>query len=67
MHGKTSPVEHDGRNLFAGLSSPMTCTRYHSLIVAEEDLPEELEITARVAKRTKQRDHHGPAPSPVSH
>ncbi len=34
MHGKTSPVEHDGRNLFAGLPSPMTCTRYHSLIVA---------------------------------
>ena len=49
MHGKTSPVEHDGRNLFAGLPSPMTCTRYHSLIVAEEGLPEELEISARVA------------------
>jgi anthranilate synthase/aminodeoxychorismate synthase-like glutamine amidotransferase len=47
MHGKTSPVEHDGRNLFAGLASPMTCTRYHSLIVAEETLPPELEITAR--------------------
>src|SRR5271169_7002678 len=48
MHGKTSPVEHDGRNLFAGLASPMTCTRYHSLIVSEEGLPDELEITARV-------------------
>jgi anthranilate synthase/aminodeoxychorismate synthase-like glutamine amidotransferase len=48
MHGKTSPVEHDGRNLFSGLPSPMTCTRYHSLIVAEEGLPEELEISARV-------------------
>jgi anthranilate synthase/aminodeoxychorismate synthase-like glutamine amidotransferase len=48
MHGKTSAVEHDGRNLFAGLSSPMTCTRYHSLIVSEEKLPAELEITARV-------------------
>jgi anthranilate synthase/aminodeoxychorismate synthase-like glutamine amidotransferase len=48
MHGKTSPVEHDGRKLFAGLASPMTCTRYHSLIVAEEGLPEELEVTARV-------------------
>ncbi len=48
MHGKTSPVEHDGRNLFAGLPSPMTCTRYHSLIVADEGLPEELEVTARV-------------------
>ena len=40
MHGKTSQVEHDGRTLFAGLASPMTCTRYHSLIVAEEGLPE---------------------------
>jgi para-aminobenzoate synthetase component II len=48
MHGKTSSVEHDGRNLFVGLPSPMTCTRYHSLIVAEEDLPKELEVTARV-------------------
>jgi anthranilate synthase/aminodeoxychorismate synthase-like glutamine amidotransferase len=48
MHGKTSPVEHDGRNLFAGLANPMTCTRYHSLIVSEEGLPEELEISARV-------------------
>jgi para-aminobenzoate synthetase component II len=48
MHGKTSPVEHDGRSLFAGLPSPMTCTRYHSLIVADEGLPEELEVSARV-------------------
>ena len=48
MHGKTSQVEHDGRTLFAGLASPMTCTRYHSLIVADEDLPQELEVSARV-------------------
>jgi anthranilate synthase component 2 len=47
MHGKTSPVEHDGKGIFAGLPTPLTCTRYHSLIVAEEGLPEELEITAR--------------------
>ena len=47
MHGKTSEVEHDGRSLFAGLPSPMTCTRYHSLIVSEEGFPEELEISAR--------------------
>lgn len=47
MHGKTSPVEHDGRGVFAGLPSPLTCTRYHSLIVAEEGLPKDLEITAR--------------------
>ena len=43
MHGKTSEVEHDGKDIFAGIASPMTCTRYHSLIVAEEGLPEELE------------------------
>ena len=47
MHGKTSAVDHDGRSIFAGIASPMTCTRYHSLIVAEETLPEELEISAR--------------------
>lgn len=49
MHGKTSPVEHDGRTVFAGISSPMTCTRYHSLIVAEDGLPAELEVSARTA------------------
>src|SRR5271167_2501076 len=47
MHGKTSPVEHDGKGVFEGLPTPLTCTRYHSLIVAEEGLPKELEITAR--------------------
>jgi anthranilate synthase/aminodeoxychorismate synthase-like glutamine amidotransferase len=46
MHGKTSPVEHDGKTIFRGLNSPMTATRYHSLIVAEKDLPKELEISA---------------------
>ncbi len=47
MHGKTSEVEHDGRTIFSGIPSAMTCTRYHSLIVAEEGLPEELEVSAR--------------------
>jgi len=46
MHGKTSPVEHDGKTIFRGLNSPMTATRYHSLIVAEKDLPKELEVSA---------------------
>ena len=46
MHGKTSAVEHDGRTIFRGLASPMTATRYHSLIVAGQDLPAELEISA---------------------
>src|ERR1700727_245229 len=47
MHGKTSKVEHDGAGVFTGLPTPLTCTRYHSLIVAEESLPAELEVTAR--------------------
>jgi anthranilate synthase/aminodeoxychorismate synthase-like glutamine amidotransferase len=46
MHGKTSQVEHDGNTIFQGVSSPMTATRYHSLIVAEEQLPAELEVSA---------------------
>ena len=49
MHGKTSEVEHDGRTIFAGIPSAMTCTRYHSLIVEDEGLPEVLEVSARVA------------------
>jgi anthranilate synthase/aminodeoxychorismate synthase-like glutamine amidotransferase len=49
MHGKTSPVDHDGKGVFAGLETPLTCTRYHSLIVAEETLPAELVVTARTA------------------
>jgi anthranilate synthase/aminodeoxychorismate synthase-like glutamine amidotransferase len=46
MHGKTSQVQHDGRTIFSGLSSPMTATRYHSLIVEEKGLPRDLEISA---------------------
>jgi len=49
MHGKTSPVEHDGQGIFAGLPTPLTCTRYHSLIVQENSLPGELIVTARTA------------------
>ncbi|WP_232493403.1 anthranilate synthase component II [Novosphingobium kaempferiae] len=45
MHGKTSPVTHDGTGVFAGLPSPFTATRYHSLIV--EDIPETLVVNAR--------------------
>jgi anthranilate synthase/aminodeoxychorismate synthase-like glutamine amidotransferase len=47
MHGKTSEVEHDGKTIFEGIPSAMTCTRYHSLIVAENGLPGELEVSAR--------------------
>jgi anthranilate synthase/aminodeoxychorismate synthase-like glutamine amidotransferase len=46
MHGKTSAVTHDDRSIFHGLPTPMTATRYHSLIVEEESLPEELEVSA---------------------
>lgn len=46
MHGKTSPIHHVGRGIFAGLPNPFTATRYHSLSVRRETLPDELEITA---------------------
>ena len=51
MHGKTSRVEHDGKTIFKGLSSPMTATRYHSLIVADDQLPAELEVSAYTVER----------------
>lgn len=47
LHGKTSPIRHDGKTIFSGLDNPFEATRYHSLVVEEESLPEELEITAR--------------------
>jgi para-aminobenzoate synthetase component 2 len=50
MHGKTSPIEHDGRTMFEGLPNPFTATRYHSLIVKKETLPDELEISAQTAE-----------------
>ncbi len=46
MHGKTSRIRHDGRGVFAGLEDPLEVTRYHSLVVAREGLPECLEVTA---------------------
>ncbi|WP_353082211.1 aminodeoxychorismate/anthranilate synthase component II [Tessaracoccus lapidicaptus] len=47
LHGKTSPVFHEGRGVFAGLPSPVTTTRYHSLAIVEETVPDVLEVTAR--------------------
>jgi len=47
MHGKTSPILHDGRTIFAGIPSPFTAARYHSLIIEEATLPAELEVSAR--------------------
>jgi len=49
MHGKTDTITHTGKGLFAGIPSPFTATRYHSLTVLEAGLPETLEITARSA------------------
>ena len=49
MHGKTSPIEHEGRSVFKGLPSPFTATRYHSLAVRRETLPAVLDITAWTA------------------
>jgi anthranilate synthase/aminodeoxychorismate synthase-like glutamine amidotransferase len=50
MHGKTSEVLHDGKTIFSGLPSPVTMTRYHSLIVNPERLPEELVVSAQTAE-----------------
>jgi anthranilate synthase/aminodeoxychorismate synthase-like glutamine amidotransferase len=52
MHGKTSEIEHDGKSIFHDIPSPMVATRYHSLIVAEEGFPAELQISAH----TKEAD-----------
>ena len=49
MHGKTSPVSHEGKSIFKGLPNPFTATRYHSLIVKRDSLPDCLEITAETA------------------
>ena len=46
MHGKTSPITHNGQGVFQGLANPLTVTRYHSLVVAPETLPDSFEVTA---------------------
>jgi anthranilate synthase/aminodeoxychorismate synthase-like glutamine amidotransferase len=50
MHGKTSPIHHDGRGVFRGLSEPFDATRYHSLVIERESLPDELEVSAWTAE-----------------
>ena len=52
MHGKTSPVSHDSTGVFAGLPSPFTATRYHSLIVPEDGLPRQIRVNARAPDGT---------------
>ena len=49
MHGKTSPIDHDGTGVFAGLPSPLTATRYHSLVLDPTSIPDDLEVSARSA------------------
>lgn len=49
MHGKTSPIEHSGAGVFAGLPTPLTATRYHSLVLEPDSVPDCLEVTARSA------------------
>ena len=60
MHGKTSEVQHDGRTIFKDLRSPMTATRYHSLIVEEESLPKDLEISAYATENGRLPRDYGP-------
>jgi anthranilate synthase/aminodeoxychorismate synthase-like glutamine amidotransferase len=55
MHGKTSSIEHDGKSIFHDIPSPMTATRYHSLIVEEKSLPSVLEISATCKDRDGRR------------
>jgi anthranilate synthase/aminodeoxychorismate synthase-like glutamine amidotransferase len=52
MHGKTSQITHDGRGVFQGLADPLTATRYHSLVVAADTVPNELEVSARAEDGT---------------
>jgi anthranilate synthase/aminodeoxychorismate synthase-like glutamine amidotransferase len=49
MHGKTSTIEHNSRGVFTGIAAPFDASRYHSLVVAQDDLPEQLEVTARTS------------------
>jgi anthranilate synthase component II len=62
MHGKTSPVYHQNLGVFAGINSPFTATRYHSLVIEPETIPDTLEITAWVEDGTimgvRHRDYH---------
>jgi len=66
MHGKTSTIEHDGRGVFTGIEGSFVASRYHSLVVSDDGLPNELEVTARTLEdrtimglRHRERPIHG--------
>jgi anthranilate synthase component II len=66
MHGKTSTIEHDGRGVFAGIDGAFVASRYHSLVVSDEGLPSQLEVSARTREdqtimglRHRERPIHG--------
>ena len=63
MHGKTSPIQHDGQGVFAGLPNPIEATRYHSLIVKRETFPAQLEISAETAEQEIMGLRHREYPS----
>ena len=62
MHGKTSLVEHGGKDVFAGLPSPLTATRYHSLAAVADTIPADLQVTARTASGIIMGLRHATAP-----
>jgi anthranilate synthase/aminodeoxychorismate synthase-like glutamine amidotransferase len=62
VHGRTSPIVHQNRGLFAGLPNPLTAGRYHSLVVDEATLPDDLEITARTSDGTIMAVEHRTKP-----
>jgi anthranilate synthase component 2 len=62
MHGKTCPIDHDGSGLFAGLPSPFTATRYHSLIVEDATMPDALVVNARSPDGTVMGFRHATLP-----
>ena len=63
MHGKTSPIQHDGQGVFAGLPNPFEATRYHSLLVKRETFPAQLEISAETAEQEIMGLRHREYPS----
>jgi anthranilate synthase/aminodeoxychorismate synthase-like glutamine amidotransferase len=62
MHGKTSPIAHNGEGIFSGLPAPFVATRYHSLVVAPDTVPEVLEVTATAPDGTIMGLRHRTAP-----